>query len=133
MGMTDPISDMLTRIRNAQMVRKDSVAIPASKIKVRICEILVEEGYVADFKLVDAEIAAKKRIEVTLKYFKNRPVIERIVRVSKPGRRRYVGKDAIPWVHQGLGISILSTSKGVLSHRQARKQGLGGELLMTVF
>ncbi|MBF0416913.1 MAG: 30S ribosomal protein S8 [Magnetococcales bacterium] len=131
MGMTDPISDMLTRIRNAQMVRKDQVNIPVSKIKTRIAEILLEEGYVSKVELVAEGNFSVLRVD--LKYRKGHPVIEEITRRSRPGRREYVAKDEIPKVYQGLGIAILSTSKGVVSNRQARKLGVGGELLCTVF
>ncbi|MBF0163587.1 MAG: 30S ribosomal protein S8 [Magnetococcales bacterium] len=131
MGMTDPISDMLTRIRNAQMVRKDQVDVPVSKIKTRIAEILMEEGYVSKVELVAEEKFPVLRLD--LKYRKGRPVIEEIKRRSRPGRREYVAKDEIPKVYQGLGIAILSTSRGVVSNRQARKLGVGGELLCTVF
>ncbi|GAB0058004.1 30S ribosomal protein S8 [Candidatus Magnetaquicoccaceae bacterium FCR-1] len=131
MGMTDPISDMLTRIRNAQMVRKDQVDVPVSKIKTRIAEILMEEGYVSKVELVAEGKFPILRLD--LKYRKGRPVIEEINRRSRPGRRVYVAKDEIPKVYQGLGIAILSTSKGVVSNRQARKMGVGGELLCTVF
>ncbi|MBF0184585.1 MAG: 30S ribosomal protein S8 [Magnetococcales bacterium] len=132
MGMTDPISDMLTRIRNAQAVRKDYVDIPASKIKMRIAEILMEEGYVSGVEELPSE-TAQHYFRVTLKYHAGRAVIEEIKRSSKPGRRVYVGWDEIPRVYQGLGICILSTNKGLLSNRHARKMGVGGELICTVF
>lgn len=132
MGMTDPISDMLTRIRNAQMVHKGSVDIPASRIKEAIARILVDEGYVARVEGV-ADEEGRPQLRLSLKYYQNRPVIETITRVSKPGRRIYVAKDEIPPVRQGLGITILSTNRGVLSGRQARKLGVGGEVLCTVF
>lgn len=132
MGMTDPISDMLTRIRNAQAVRKGFVDIPMSKIKLRIGEILAEEGYVASVVEFGDE-ASKGLFRIALKYHGGRPVIEEIKRRSRPGRRVYVGRDSIPRVYQGLGISILSTSKGLLSNRQARSMGVGGELVCTVF
>ncbi|WP_130469927.1 30S ribosomal protein S8 [Candidatus Magnetaquicoccus inordinatus] len=132
MGMTDPISDMLTRIRNAQAVRKDYVDIPKSRIKMRIAEILLEEGYVTGVEELPSE-AAQQYFRVVLKYHNGRAVIEEIKRSSKPGRRLYVGWGAIPRVYQGLGISILSTNKGLLSNRNARKMGVGGELICTVF
>ena len=132
MGMTDPISDMLTRIRNAQAVRKDYVDVPTSKIKLRIGEILVEEGYVSGIEMLAVE-SAQSYFRVNLKYHAGRAVIEEIKRRSRPGRRVYVGRDEIPRVYQGLGISILSTSKGLLSNRRARKMGVGGELICTVF
>lgn len=131
MGMTDPISDMLTRIRNAQMVRKDDVNIPASKLKIQIAQILKDEGFVDTADVV--KTGQWPVIHMVLKYREGRPVIEEIKRRSRPGRREYVAKDEIPRVYQGLGISILSTSKGVISNRQARKLGVGGELLCTVF
>ena len=132
MGMTDPISDMLTRIRNAQSVRKDFVDIPTSKVKLRIGEILMEEGYVSGVEMLAGE-SAQRFFRVTLKYHGGRPVIEEIKRCSRPGRRVYVGRDDIPRVYQGLGMSILSTSKGLLTNRHARKMGVGGELVCTVF
>ncbi|MBF0341863.1 MAG: 30S ribosomal protein S8 [Magnetococcales bacterium] len=131
MGMTDPISDMLTRIRNAQMVRKDFVDMPVSNLKVRIAEILKDEGYVSQVEILDE--GNFKVLRLALKYRQGRAVIEEIQRRSRPGRREYVARDEIPSVYQGLGIAILSTSKGVLSNRQARKLGVGGELLCTVF
>lgn len=131
MGMTDPISDMLSRIRNAQMVRKDQVDIPLSNLKMRIAEILKEEGFIEKVELLSEGNFQVMRLD--LKYRQGRPVIEEIKRRSRPGRREYVAKDEIPKVYQGLGIAILSTSKGVLSNREARKNGVGGELLCTVF
>ncbi|MBF0438356.1 MAG: 30S ribosomal protein S8 [Magnetococcales bacterium] len=131
MGMTDPISDMLSRIRNAQMVRKDQVDMPVSKMKIQIAEILKAEGFVDKAEVVATETWPVLRLD--LKYRSGRPVIEEIKRRSRPGRREYVAKDEIPRVYQGLGIAILSTSKGVISNRQARKLGVGGELLCTVF
>lgn len=132
MGMTDPISDMLTRIRNAQMVRKAVVEMPHSRIKARIAAILVQEGYL--IKVEEFEDAQGwKALRLGLKYHDNRPVIEEIKRISTPGRREYVGKDAIPRVYQGLGMAILSTNRGVISSREARKLGVGGEVLCTIF
>lgn len=131
MGMTDPISDMLSRIRNAQLVRKDQVDIPLSKLKNRIAEILKDEGYIGNIEIVAEGDFQLLRLD--LKYRQGRPVIEEIKRRSRPGRREYVARDEIPSVYQGLGIAILSTSKGVVSNRQARKLGVGGELLCTVF
>ncbi len=133
MGMTDPISDMLTRIRNAQAVGKDAVDVPHSKMKLRIAEILREEGFVGEVSVGEEEGTVHKTIRIGLKYHNNRPVIEEIKRYSRPGRREYVGAGSIPRVYQGLGISILSTNKGLLSNHQARKQGVGGELICTVF
>jgi small subunit ribosomal protein S8 len=132
MGMTDPVSDMLTRIRNAQLVRKSHVDIPASKLKMSIGKILVEEGFVEE--LVKPETDKGERyFRLKLKYYNNHSVIEEIKRISTPGRRRFVSKDEIPRVYQGLGITILSTSKGVISGRQAYKLGVGGEVLCTLF
>lgn len=132
MVVNDPIGDMLTRIRNAQSVRKGTVDIPLSKIKVSIAQILKEEGYVGEHAIIKNE-EGHPYIRVTLKYHQNRPVIEEIKRCSTPGRRLYVAKDEIPRVYQGLGIAILSTNRGVLSSRKARRLGVGGELLCTVF
>ncbi|MBF0625031.1 MAG: 30S ribosomal protein S8 [Magnetococcales bacterium] len=132
MGMTDPISDMLTRIRNAQAVRKDRIDVPASKMKERIARILMEEGYLASVETI-TPATGWPMIRLGLKYYKNRPAIEKIRRISRPGQRRYHGRNAIPKINQGLGMTILSTSKGVLSSRQARKLGVGGELLCLVF
>jgi small subunit ribosomal protein S8 len=132
MGMTDPIGDMLTRIRNGQMVRKDQILVPHSRIKLQICRILWEEGYILEPQVEHPE-GGFPMIRVGLKYYQERPVIEEIRRYSKPGCRRYVGKDEMPRVYQGFGISVLSTSRGVISNRQARKYGIGGELLCTVF
>lgn len=132
MGMTDPISDMLTRIRNAQMVRQESVKIPASKIKIRISEILKDEGFI-ESSAVSEDAKGFKTLRLGLKYHEGRPVIEELKRISRPGSRRYVGKNDIPRVYQGLGIAILSTSRGVISNRQAKELGVGGEILCTVF
>lgn len=132
MGMTDPISDMLTRIRNGQMVKKESVDIPLSGMKLKICTILRDEGYLSDVEVVK-EDTGRSLIRVGLKYYQDRPVIEEIRRYSTPGCRRYVGKEEIPSVYHGLGIAILSTNLGVISSRQAKKVGVGGELLCTVF
>jgi len=132
MGMTDPVSDMLTRIRNAQMVRKAHVDIPASKLKMSIGKILLDEGYVEEMTKPE-EVNGLRFFRLKLKYFGSESVIEEITRISKPGRRRYVSKDEIPRVYQGLGITILSTSKGVLSGKQAWKLGVGGEVICTLF
>jgi len=128
--MTDPISDMLTRIRNAQMVGKVSVRIPLSRIKSAIAQVLKDEGYVEGFESVDN--GGKPELEISLKYYQGRPVIERIRRVSRPGRRVYTSADEIPTVIGGLGISIVSTSQGVMTDRAARKAGVGGEVLCMV-
>ncbi|MCP2040027.1 small subunit ribosomal protein S8 [Neisseria sp. HSC-16F19] len=129
MSMHDPISDMLTRIRNAQRANKASVAMPSSKLKVAIAKVLKEEGYVEDFQ-VSAD--AKPTLEIQLKYYAGRPVIERIQRVSRPGLRVYKGSGDIPTVMNGLGVVIVSTSKGVMTDRKARANGVGGELLCVV-
>ena len=132
MSFTDPIGDMLTRIRNASNARHEKVVIPASRLKVRIAEVLKEEGFIKDF--VRHEDGPQGAITVLLKYTQDRsPVITDIKRVSKPGLRRYVPTDSIPRVLNGMGIAILSTSKGVLVDREARKQKVGGELICTVW
>jgi len=128
--MTDPISDMLTRIRNAQAVEKLAVQIPASRVKRDILKVLKEEGYIEDY--ADATVEGKQVIDVRLKYYAGRPVIERIERASRPGLRQYRSKDEIPQVIGGLGTVIMSTSKGVMSGRAARAAGLGGEVLCVV-
>ncbi len=129
MSMQDPISDMLTRIRNGQSANKVAVKMPSSKLKVAIATLLKNEGYIADFA-VDSEI--KPELEVTLKYFQAKPVIEQIQRVSRPGLRVYKNKDNLPSVMGGLGIAVVSTSKGLMSDRAARKAGLGGEIICYV-
>lgn len=129
MSMHDPISDMLTRIRNAQRANKASVAMPSSKLKIAIAKVLKEEGYVEDFA-VSAD--AKPTLEIQLKYYAGRPVIERIQRVSRPGLRVYKGSNDIPFVMNGLGVVIVSTSQGVMTDRKARANGVGGELLCVV-
>lgn len=128
--MTDPISDMLTRIRNAQMVEKAAVSVPASKVKRAILKVLKEEGYIEDF--ADRTAGGKPVIDVRLKYYAGRPVIERIERVSTPGLRKYRGKNKLPQVLGGLGTTIVSTSKGIMTDRAARKAGLGGEVVCVV-
>jgi small subunit ribosomal protein S8 len=130
MNMTDPIADMLTRIRNAQMVERSTVAMPASKVKVAIARVLKDEGYIDGFKLGGEE--AKPVLEIALRYHAGRPVIERIERVSSPGLRVYRGKDEMPKVMNGLGIAIVSTSRGVMTDRKARDTGVGGEVLCIV-
>lgn len=124
--MTDPIADMLTRIRNAQRADKVSVQMPASKAKAAIAKVLKDEGYIDDFAVREAD--GKPMLDVSLKYYAGRPVIERIERVSAPGHRRYSTKDELPTVSGGLGIAIVSTSKGVMTDRAARQAGLGGEV-----
>jgi len=130
MSMTDPIADMLTRIRNAQMVEQAVVAMPSSKVKLAIAKVLQDEGYIDAFKVSGDEI--KPVLEIALKYYAGRPVIEKIERVSKPGLRIYKSKDDIPRVMNGLGIAIVSTSHGVMTDRKARATGVGGEVLCIV-
>ena len=130
MSMTDPIADMLTRIRNGQKARKVSVAMPSSSAKVAVANVLKDEGYIVDFT-TSAE-GAKSELNVELKYYEGKPVIENIQRVSKPGLRVYRANDDLPKVLGGLGVAIISTSAGVMSDRQARKQGIGGEVLCVV-
>ena len=128
--MTDPIADMLTRIRNALAAKKAQVAMPQSKQKMAIAQVLKDEGYIADFAPGEAD--GKPVINVDLKYFQGKPVIEKIQRVSRPGLRIYKGKDELPKVMGGLGVAIISTSAGVMSDRAARKAGHGGEVLCYV-
>jgi small subunit ribosomal protein S8 len=130
MSMSDPISDMLTRIRNAQMVGHTEVSMPASGLKAAIAQVLKDEGYIEDFALREA--GAKKELRIGLKYYAGQPVIERLERVSKPGLRVYKGRDDIPRVMNGLGVAILSTSRGVMTDRKARADGVGGEVLCIV-
>ena len=130
MSMTDPVSDMLTRIRNGQKARKVSVSMPASKVKIAVAGVLKDEGYITDFEA--SGDGAEKTLSVELKYFEGTPVIEKVERVSKPGLRIYRGKDDLPKVLGGLGIAIVSTSAGVMSDRQAREQGIGGEVICVV-
>jgi len=130
MSMSDPIADMLTRIRNAQMVEKVSVTMPSSKVKIAIAQVLKDEGYIDDFA-VKAE-GAKSELNIALKYYAGRPVIERIERVSKPGLRVYRGRNDIPQVMNGLGVAIVSTPKGVMTDRKARATGVGGEVICYV-
>lgn len=131
MSMQDPIGDMLTRIRNAQARAKREVAMPASKRKSAIAEVLKKEGYIVDYK-VDGEGAAKE-LRIELKYFRGKPVIERVWRVSRPGLRIYKTKDQLPSIIGGLGVAIVSTSKGLMSDREARAQGIGGEIICSVY
>lgn len=130
MSMTDPIADMLVRIKNAAAVGKPTVKMPSSKIKVAIAKVLQDEGYIADSRVT--QNGAKAELEVVLKYFEGKPVIEKLQRVSRSGLRQYRGKDAIPKVLGGLGIAIISTSKGIMTDTQARQQGVGGEVLCFV-
>ena len=130
MSMSDPIADMLVRIRNAQMVGHTEVAMPASKIKASIAQVLKDEGYIEDFALRDQE--GRSVIEIGLKYYAGKPVIEKIERISRPGLRIYKGRDDIPRVMNGLGVAIVSTSRGVMTDRRARETGVGGEVLCVV-
>lgn len=130
MSMSDPIADMLTRIRNAQATDKVSVAMPASKVKLAIAKVLKDEGYIEDF--AQRSMDGKNVLEIGLKYYAGKPVIEKIERVSRPGLRIYKGRDDIPRVLNGLGVAIVSTSRGVMTDRRARETGVGGEVLCIV-
>lgn len=130
MSMSDPIADLLTRIRNAQMVSKASVTIPSSRVKVAIVQVLKDEGYIEGFEIKNND--GKAELVIDLKYYAGRPVIERIERVSRPGLRVYKGHAAIPQVMNGLGIAIVTTPKGVMTDRKARANGVGGEVLCYV-
>lgn len=132
MSMTDPIGDMLTRIRNGQQARKDSVLTPASKLRARVLDVLQREGYIRGYS--DADVAgAQANLRIDLKYFEGQPAIQHVARVSKPGRRVYSGATELPRVRNGLGIVIVSTPRGVLSDAEARDQNVGGEVLCQVF
>ena len=130
MSMSDPIADMLTRIRNAQMVDKPSVVMPSSKLKAAIAQVLKDEGYIDGFSIVGE--ASKPQLQIALKYYAGRPVIESIERVSRPGLRIYKGRHDIPSVMNGLGVAIVTTPKGVMTDRKARQAGIGGEVLCYV-
>ena len=130
MSMSDPIADMLTRIRNAQVVNKTVVAMPSSKVKVAIAKVLKDEGYIEDFIVLES--AGKVELKISLKYYAGRPVIERLERVSRPGLRIYKGKDDIPNVMNGLGVAIVTTPQGVMTDRKARATGVGGEVICYV-
>jgi small subunit ribosomal protein S8 len=130
MSMSDPIADMLTRIRNGQGVDKQEVAMPSSKLKAAIAQVLKDEGYIENFRV--SENGGKAELRIALKYYAGRPVIERLERVSRPGLRIYKGRDAIPQVMNGLGVAIVSTSRGVMTDRKARTQGVGGEVICYV-
>ncbi|GAA3923469.1 30S ribosomal protein S8 [Litoribacillus peritrichatus] len=130
MSMQDTLADMITRIRNGQMAEHKSVTMPSSKLKVAVANVLKNEGYIASFAVSEG---AKPELSVDLKYFEGKPVIERIERVSRSSLRQYRGVEALPKVEAGLGIAIVSTSKGVMTDRQARKENVGGEVLCTVF
>jgi|TARA_Y100000588_G_C14246086_1_gene921486 small subunit ribosomal protein S8 len=131
MSMTDPIADMLTRIRNGQQANKKTVLVPASKVKASVLAVLVEEGYLRSVK--DAELKGHKAFEVELKYYNGKPVMNEIKRVSKPGLRQYSSSKELPQVRNGLGVAIISTSKGVMTDANARSANLGGEVLCTIF
>ena len=131
MSMSDPIADLLTRIRNAQMAKLQTVSCPSSKLKVAICEVLKDEGYIGNFSV--AAEGAKSQLNIDLKYYQGKPVIEEIIRVSKPGLRQYKGKEDMPRNRNGLGIVIVSTNKGVMTEKKARAAGIGGEVLCSVF
>jgi small subunit ribosomal protein S8 len=130
MSMSDPISDLLTRIRNAQMVAKPTVSVPSSKVKVAIAQVLKDEGYIDGFQV--KKDGNKSELEIALKYYAGRPVIERIERVSRPGLRIYKGRNDIPQVQNGLGVAIVTTPRGVMTDRKARATGVGGEVLCYV-
>jgi len=130
MSMSDPIADMLTRIRNAQLSEKASVEMPASKVKAAIAQVLKDEGYVEDFLVRQAD--GKPVLDISLKYYAGRPVIEKIERVSRPGLRIYKASNQLPSVMNGLGVAIVSTSRGVMTERKARASGVGGEVLCIV-
>jgi len=130
MSMSDPIADMLTRIRNAQMVEKAVVLVPSSKVKVAIAQVLKDEGYIDGFAVKTDD--GKSQLEIVLKYYAGKPVIERIERVSRPGLRVYKGHGAIPKVMNGLGVAIVTTPQGVMTDRKARATGIGGEVLCYV-
>jgi small subunit ribosomal protein S8 len=130
MSMSDPIADMLTRIRNAQAVDKTAVKMPSSKLKIAIAQVLKDEGYIDGYAVHNDD--GKAELEIALKYYAGKPVIERIERVSRPGLRIYKGRDAIPQVMNGLGVAIVTTPKGVMTDRKARQTGVGGEVLCYV-
>ncbi len=132
MSFSDPIGDMLTRIRNAQMRRRQTVVAPSSKLRVWVLDVLAREGYIRGYEKVESK-AGRTEIEISLKYFEGTPVIRELKRVSKPGRRVYAGAKNIPFVRQGLGVAIVSTPEGVMSDADARSRNVGGEVLCTVF
>ena len=129
MSMQDPIADMLTRIRNGQAANKVAISMPSSKLKVAIANVLADEGYIESVKVIEG---VKPELEITLKYFQGKPVVESIQRVSRPGLRIYKRKDELPKVMGGLGVAVISTSKGVMTDRAARQAGLGGEIICYV-
>ena len=130
MSMQDPLADMLTRIRNAQLAGKVSVAMPASKQKTAVCSVLKEEGYIGEYGV---DQSTKPQLSIELRYYAGKPVIAELDRFSRPGPRRYANKDELPTIRGGLGVAIVSTSKGVMTDRAARAAGIGGEVLCTVF
>jgi small subunit ribosomal protein S8 len=131
MAVTDPLGDLLTRIRNGQAARKDSVLSPASKLRVRVLDVLQREGYIRGY--AEEQMGPAKGVRIELKYFEGQPAIKHVARVSKPGRRVYSGSQELPRVRNGLGITIVSTPRGVLSDAEAREQNVGGEVLAEVF
>jgi small subunit ribosomal protein S8 len=131
MSITDPLADLLTRIRNGQSANKPTVSMPSSKLKVSVCRVLKQEGYIEDYAVKDIE-NHKSVLDISLKYYQGRPVIEAIQRVSKPGRRVYKGADDLPKVLGGFGVAIISTSRGLMTDKEAREGGHGGEVLCTV-
>ncbi len=131
MALTDPLGDMLTRIRNGQTARKDSVTTPAIKLRARVLDVLVREGYIRGYS--EEALGAHPGLRIELKYFEGQPAIKHVARVSKPGRRVYSGSKELPIVRNGLGITIVSTPRGVLSDNEAREQNVGGEVLAEVF
>ena len=131
MPMTDPLGDMLTRIRNGQQARKDSILTPASKLRARVLEVLQREGYIRGY--TEDATGAHPQLRIELKYFEGEPAIKHVARISKPGRRVYSGSKELPIVRNGLGITIVSTPRGVLSDAEARAQNVGGEVLAEVF
>jgi small subunit ribosomal protein S8 len=131
MPMTDPLGDMLTRIRNGQQARKDSILTPASKLRANVLDVLQREGYIRGYS--EEELAGQKGLRIELKYFEGQPAIQHLARVSKPGRRVYSGSSELPRIRNGLGMTIVSTPRGVLSDAEARDQNVGGEVLAEVF
>jgi small subunit ribosomal protein S8 len=129
--MTDPLGDLLTRIRNGQQARKDSVVTPASKLRARVLDVLQREGYIRGYR--EEQVEGHEGLRIELKYFEGQPAIKHVARISKPGRRVYSGSKELPRVRNGLGITIVSTPKGVLSDAEAREQNVGGEVLAEVF
>ena len=131
MAMTDPLGDLLTRIRNGQQARKDSILTPASKLRAHVLDVLQREGYIRGYS--EVELAGQRGLRIELKYFEGQPAIQHLARVSKPGRRVYSGSRELPRVRNGLGMTIVSTPRGVLSDAEAREQNVGGEVLAEVF